>query len=66
MPKPENFLFKFDLYHTIAYSPHKINLNLRHDAGTRAQPYVDGILLAIRKISTLNGLHRGLDCVMDF
>ncbi len=43
-----------------------MQLSLRHDAGTSAQPYVDGTLLAIRKVSTLNGLHRGLDSVMDF
>jgi hypothetical protein len=35
-------------------------------ADTSAQPYVDGTLPAIRKVSTLNGLHRGLDSVMDF
>lgn len=43
-----------------------MQLTLRHDAGTSAQPYVDGTLLAIRKVSTLCGLHRGLDRVMDF
>jgi 4-hydroxy-tetrahydrodipicolinate reductase len=41
-------------------------LSLRHDAGTSAKPYVDGTLLAIRKVSKLDGLHRGLDSVMDF
>ena len=40
-------------------------LVIRHNAGTSAQPYVDGGLLAIRKVSGLNGLHRGLDKVMD-
>ena len=40
-------------------------LTIRHDAGTSARPYVDGALLAIRKVSTLVGLHRGLDCVLD-
>jgi 4-hydroxy-tetrahydrodipicolinate reductase len=43
-----------------------MQLSLRHDAGTGAQPYVDGTLLAIRKVSTLIGLHRGLDTIMDF
>jgi 4-hydroxy-tetrahydrodipicolinate reductase len=43
-----------------------MQLSLRHDAGTSAQPYVDGTLLAIRKVSALRGLHRGLDSVMDF
>lgn len=40
-------------------------LVIRHNAGTSAQPYVDGGLLAIRKVSGLQGLHRGLDKVMD-
>ena len=30
-----------------------------------ARPYVDGALLAIRKVSTLVGVHRGLDSVLD-
>jgi 4-hydroxy-tetrahydrodipicolinate reductase len=40
-------------------------LTIRHDAGNSARPYVDGALLAIRKVSTLVGLHRGLDAVLD-
>jgi 4-hydroxy-tetrahydrodipicolinate reductase len=40
-------------------------LTLRHDAGSSAQPYVDGALLAIRKVHTFIGLRRGLDQVMD-
>ena len=40
-------------------------LSIRHDSGTSAQPYVDGALLAIRKVNTLVGLHRGLDSVLD-
>jgi 4-hydroxy-tetrahydrodipicolinate reductase len=40
-------------------------LTLRHDAGNSARPYVDGALLAIRKVSTLVGVHRGLDTVLD-
>ena len=40
-------------------------LSIRHDSGTSALPYVDGALLAIRKVSTLVGLHRGLDAVLD-
>ena len=40
-------------------------LSIRHDSGTSALPYVDGALLAIRKVSTLVGLHRGLDSVLD-
>ncbi|NJC95571.1 MAG: 4-hydroxy-tetrahydrodipicolinate reductase [Anaerolineales bacterium] len=41
-------------------------LTIRHDSGSSAQPYVDGALLAIRKVNTLVGLHRGLDNVLDF
>jgi 4-hydroxy-tetrahydrodipicolinate reductase len=41
-------------------------LILRHESGTSAEPYVDGALLAIRKVGTLVGLHRGLDSVMEF
>jgi 4-hydroxy-tetrahydrodipicolinate reductase len=40
-------------------------LTLRHNAGSSAKPYVDGALLAIRKVSGLVGLHRGLDAVLD-
>jgi 4-hydroxy-tetrahydrodipicolinate reductase len=40
-------------------------LTMRHDSGNSARPYVDGALLAIRKVSTLVGLHRGLDAVLE-
>jgi 4-hydroxy-tetrahydrodipicolinate reductase len=40
-------------------------LTIRHDSGGSARPYVDGALLAIRKVSTLLGVHRGLDSVLD-
>jgi 4-hydroxy-tetrahydrodipicolinate reductase len=40
-------------------------LTLRHDSSTSARPYVDGALLAIRKVSTLVGVHRGLDSILD-
>jgi 4-hydroxy-tetrahydrodipicolinate reductase len=40
-------------------------LTIRHDSGTSAQPYVDGALLAIRKVNTFTGLRRGLDSVLD-
>ena len=40
-------------------------LSLRYNAGGSAKPYVDGALLAIRKVSTLVGVHRGLDAVLD-
>lgn len=40
-------------------------LTIRHDSGNSARPYVDGALLAVRKVSTLVGVHRGLDSVLD-
>jgi 4-hydroxy-tetrahydrodipicolinate reductase len=41
-------------------------LSIRHDSGTSAEPYVDGALLAIRKVGSFVGLRRGLDAVLDF
>lgn len=40
-------------------------LTIRHDSGSSAVPYVDGALLAIRRVNTLVGVHRGLDTVLD-
>jgi 4-hydroxy-tetrahydrodipicolinate reductase len=40
-------------------------LSIRHDSGSSARPYVDGALMAIRRVSTLRGVHRGLDTVLD-
>jgi 4-hydroxy-tetrahydrodipicolinate reductase len=40
-------------------------LTIRHDSGNSARPYVDGALIAIRRVSTLVGVHRGLDTVLD-
>lgn len=40
-------------------------LTIRHDSGSSPEPYVDGSLLAIRKVSTFTGLRRGLDSVLD-
>jgi 4-hydroxy-tetrahydrodipicolinate reductase len=40
-------------------------LTIRHDSGTSAQPYVDGALLAIGRVSSFVGLRRGLDSVLD-
>ena len=40
-------------------------LTIRHDSGSSAQPYVDGSLLAIRKVNTFVGLRRGLDSILD-
>ena len=40
-------------------------LSIRHDSGSGAGPYVAGTLLAVRKVSTLTGLHRGLDAILE-
>ncbi|GGF02281.1 dihydrodipicolinate reductase [Chishuiella changwenlii] len=40
-------------------------LILRHDAGNGAEPYVNGVILAIEKVNSFKGLKRGLDTVMD-
>jgi 4-hydroxy-tetrahydrodipicolinate reductase len=40
-------------------------LTIRHDSGNSAIPYVDGAILAIRRVPRLIGLHRGLDTVLD-
>lgn len=39
-------------------------LQIRHDSGESAEPYVGGALLAIRRVHTLTGVQRGLDAVM--
>lgn len=39
-------------------------LTIRHDAGGTAEPYVEGTLLAVRKVPALVGLTRGLDTVL--
>lgn len=40
--------------------PHE-QLTIRHDAGKSAAPYVNGTLLAVRKVVGVTGLVRGLD-----
>jgi 4-hydroxy-tetrahydrodipicolinate reductase len=40
-------------------------LTIRHDAGSGAEPYIQGTLLAIRKVKDHVGLIRGLDKIMD-
>ena len=39
-------------------------LTIRHDAGSGAEPYIQGTLLAIRKVRNHIGLVRGLDKIM--
>ena len=40
-------------------------LTIRHDAGSGSQPYIQGALLAIHKVSERVGLARGLDQLLD-
>jgi 4-hydroxy-tetrahydrodipicolinate reductase len=40
-------------------------LTIRHDAGAGAEPYIQGTLLAIRKVRDRVGLVRGLDKIME-
>lgn len=40
-------------------------LTIRHDATSPSEPYIDGTLLAVRKVATLVGVHRGLESVLD-
>jgi len=39
-------------------------LTIRHDAGSGAEPYVAGTLLAVRKVQGVKGMVRGLDRLM--
>jgi len=41
-------------------------LTMRYDAGSSPEAYVEGALLAIRRVGTFVGLKRGLDSVMEF
>lgn len=40
-------------------------LTIRHDAGSGAEPYIQGTLVAIREVKNRVGLIRGLDRIMD-
>jgi len=39
-------------------------LSIRYDGGTSAEPYIAGTLLAIRRVSQLTGVTRGLDALL--
>ena len=54
----------FTLSSEIIFGMPDQRLSIRHDSGSSAVPYVDGALLAIRKVSGFIGLKRGLDTVM--
>ena len=49
----------------IIFSEEDERLTIRHDAGTGAAPYIEGTLLAIRKVKNTVGLVRGLDQFLD-
>jgi 4-hydroxy-tetrahydrodipicolinate reductase len=40
-------------------------LTIRHEASSHCEPYIDGTLLAIRRVANLVGMHRGLESVLD-
>jgi 4-hydroxy-tetrahydrodipicolinate reductase len=40
-------------------------LTIKHEAISRAEPYVNGTLVAIRHVTHLVGMHRGLESVLD-
>jgi 4-hydroxy-tetrahydrodipicolinate reductase len=46
------------------FGMHDERLSLRHDAGSGAEPYVNGTLLAARRAPTTRGLVRGLDTLL--
>jgi 4-hydroxy-tetrahydrodipicolinate reductase len=39
-------------------------LTIRHDAGSGAQPYVAGTILAIKKVQNVKGIVRGLNTLL--
>jgi 4-hydroxy-tetrahydrodipicolinate reductase len=49
----------------ILFGKNDERLIIRHEAGSGPSPYMDGILLAIRKVSKYVGLVRGLERVLD-
>jgi 4-hydroxy-tetrahydrodipicolinate reductase len=49
----------------IAFGADGERLTLRQEAGSSAAPYVQGTLLAIRKVGGVVGLVRGLDRILD-
>ncbi len=47
------------------FGAHDERLSIRHDAGSGAGPYIQGTLLAVRKVRERVGLVRGLDRIME-
>ena len=40
-------------------------LTIKHDSIDPAKPYIDGVMMALRKVTSLKGLYRGLDTVIS-
>jgi 4-hydroxy-tetrahydrodipicolinate reductase len=49
----------------VIFGTHDEKLTLRYDAGSSPHPYIEGALLAIRRVGSHVGLERGLDTVME-
>lgn len=49
----------------VIFGAREERLTIRHDAGSGAEPYIQGTLLAIRKVRDHVGLIRGLDKIME-
>jgi 4-hydroxy-tetrahydrodipicolinate reductase len=54
-------VFGFEVLFGLAHE----RLVIRHDVTNHAAPYIEGTLLAIRKVVNLVGMHRGLESVLD-
>lgn len=50
----------------VIFGRHGERLSIRYDAGESADPYVEGTLVAIRHVTGVTGLRRGLDQVPGF
>lgn len=55
----------FSISAEIIFAMPDVRLSMRHDAGSSALPYIEGALIAIRKVGTFTGLRRGLDTVLE-
>ena len=56
------YVFAFE----VVFGQANERLTLRQEAGTGAEPYVMGTLLAAREVRSFAGLRRGLDTVLQF
>jgi 4-hydroxy-tetrahydrodipicolinate reductase len=56
----------FVVSNEVIFGVYDQRLSIRYDAGSSPEPYVEGALLAIRRVRSISGLKRGLDSVMEF